>query len=200
MDIYDYPINIKNMKLEMPELNINYPQILELENICVQDKINQNILETIYNMITDQGYYENPKTQITGTWELKNNGNGILSLILINYSYSGGAHGITMVKGITFNMKTGQSYNLKNLFKLDSNYIKVLTDIINEQIKERDIVVFENLDKIKTNQDFYMADKCLVVFFQLYELTAYVYGIPYFPISVYKLKDIISEEGPLGRC
>ncbi len=199
MDIYDYPINIINMKLEMPKLNINYPQVFELENIGIQDKINQHILETIYNMITEQGYYENAQTEITGTWQLKNNNNGILSLTLLNYSYSGGAHGITIVKGLTFNIKTGMSYKLKDLFKPDSNYIKVLTDIIKEQIAERNIFLVEDLNKIKINQDFYISDKCLVIFFQLYELTAYAYGIPYFPISVYKLKDIILDDGPLGK-
>ncbi len=199
MDIYDYPVSIENLKLEMPKLTINYPQVFGLENICIQEKINQSILETIYNMITEQGYYENPDTEITGTWELKNNNKGILSLTLINYSYSEGAHGLTTVKGLTFNVKTGVKYELKDLFKKDSNYVSMLSDIIREQIKERDIIILGEFENIKKDQDFYIADKCLIIFFQLYEITAYAYGIPYFPISVYKIEDIILEEGPLGE-
>jgi hypothetical protein len=43
-----------------------------------------------------------------------------------------------------------------------------------------------------------VADRALVIYFQLYELAAYVFGFIYFPISVYELQDIINDEGPLG--
>ena len=52
---------------------------------------------------------------------------------------------------------------------------------------------------IRPEQDYYIADKALVIYFQLYELTPYAYGFPYFPISVYEIQDIIDENGPLGR-
>ncbi|WP_255323435.1 RsiV family protein [Priestia megaterium] len=52
---------------------------------------------------------------------------------------------------------------------------------------------------IKPDQDFYIADKSLVLFYQLYDLTPYVYGIPYFPISIYAIQDIIEDESPLGQ-
>ena len=48
-------------------------------------------------------------------------------------------------------------------------------------------------------QHFYIADKTLVIYFQLYEITPYVVGLPMFPISVFDLADIIDESGPLGR-
>ena len=44
-----------------------------------------------------------------------------------------------------------------------------------------------------------MADKALVIYFQLYDITPYVFGFPMFPISVYEIQDIIDENGPLGR-
>lgn len=37
-----------------------------------------------------------------------------------------------------------------------------------------------------------------MIYYQLYELTAYVFGFPQFPISVYEIQDIIKENGPLG--
>ncbi|WP_368073024.1 RsiV family protein [Virgibacillus salinus] len=52
---------------------------------------------------------------------------------------------------------------------------------------------------MQPDQDFYIADKALVIYFQLYEITPYVFGFPMFPISVYAIKDIINEDGPLGR-
>lgn len=199
MDNHIFPVVIKTLKLDMPRLEIYYPQVCGLENIYVQDKINNLILEAIYNQITQQGYYDNPKTQITGTWELKNNDKGILSLTLINYAFSGGAHGLTIVKGLTFDIQTGRLYELKDLFKLGADYVKVLSEEVEEQIEERNIQTLGEFKSIKPDQDFYIADLSLTIFFQEYEIAPYSYGILYFPISIYEIEDIIDENGPLGR-
>ncbi|WP_231505605.1 RsiV family protein [Bacillus sp. EB01] len=53
------------------------------------------------------------------------------------------------------------------------------------QIKERSIMTLEPFTGIKPNQDYYIADKAIVLFFQLYDLAPYAYGFPYFPISIY---------------
>ncbi|MBU5255119.1 DUF3298 and DUF4163 domain-containing protein [Tissierella praeacuta] len=193
-----FPIEIKTLKLDMNRLEIYYPQIYGLENIYVEDRMNNLILEAMYNQIAQQGYYENPETYINGTWELKNNDKGILSLTLINYAFSGGAHGLTIVKGLTFDIKNGRLYELKDLFKPDSNYIKVLSEEVEEQIEDRNIQTLEEFKSIKPNQDFYIADLSLTIFFQEYEIAPYSYGILYFPISIYEIQDIIDENGPLG--
>lgn len=193
-----FPIEIKTLKLEMNRLEIYYPQVYGLEDIYVEDIINNSILEAIYNQIVQQGYYENPETQINGTWELKNNDKGILSLTLINYEFSGGAHGLTLVKGLTFDIRTGKLYELKDLFKPGADYVKVLSEEIEEQIEERNIQTLGEFKGIKPNQDFYISDLSLTIFFQEYEIAPYVYGILYFPISIYEIKDIIDENGPLG--
>ncbi|WP_333638479.1 DUF3298 and DUF4163 domain-containing protein [Tissierella praeacuta] len=193
-----FPIEIKTLKLDMNRLEIYYPQIYGLENIYVEDRMNNLILEAMYNQIAQQGYYENPETYINGTWELKNNDKGILSLTLINYAFSGGAHGLTIVKGLTFDIKNGRLYELKDLFKPESNYIKVLSEEVEEQIEDRNIQTLEEFKSIKPNQDFYIADLSLTIFFQEYEIAPYSYGILYFPISIYEIQDIIDENGPLG--
>ena len=194
-----FPVEIKTLKLDMRRLEIYYPQVYGLENIYVEDKINDVILEVMYNQINQQGYYDNPETQITGTWELKNNQKGILSLTLINHAFSGGAHGLTIVKGLTFDIETGKLYELPELFKPGSDYIKVLSEEVKEQIEDRDIQTLGEFEHIKPNQDFYIADLSLTIFFQEYEIAPYVYGILYFPISIYEIEDIIDENGPLGR-
>ena len=195
----DLFVSIKTYKLDMPKLEIYYPQIYGLKNIYVQDKINNSILEAIYEQLKDQGYYDNPETEITGTWELKNDSKGILSLTLINYAFSGGAHGLTKVKGLTFDLSTGKQYELHELFKPKSDYVDLISEKIKKQIKKRDIPVLDEFTKIRIDQDYYIADLSLVIFFQLYEIAPYVYGIPYFPISIYSLEDIIEEDGPLGK-
>ena len=123
----------------------------------------------------------------------------MLSLSLIVYSFSGGAHGITVIKSLSFDVMSGKKYEIGDLFRRNSNYIMRLSDIIKEQIAQRKIPLLNPFISIVPDQDFYIADKCLVVYFQLYELTAYVYGFTYFPNSVYEIQNIIDENGPLGK-
>ena len=119
---------------------------------------------------------------------------------LSNYVYHyHAAHGMTVIKSLTFDLQKGKQAALKDLFKPGSDYVKRISDLIAVQIKERDIPLLVDFTAIKPDQDFYIADKALVVYFQLYEITPYAYGFPMFPISVYDLQDIIDENGPLGR-
>lgn len=192
------PAQIVTHQWVLPRLKVYYPVVIGLKNSVAQYSINYAIQHLIHQMIKDQGYYENPQTQITGHYELKTNERGILSITFLIYSFSGGAHGMTVVKSLTFDVMTGKQYNLKDLFKPGANYVEVLSKLVLAQIKERDIPLLDNFKGISPDQDYYIADKSLVLYFQLYELAAYVYGILYFPISVYTIQDLIDENGPLG--
>ena len=193
------PVLVVSNHLLLPRLDVYYPVIIGLSNLAVQQSINSTILDLVYRMINEQGYYQNPATQITGSYELKTNERGILSISIIIYSFSGGAHGITVTKSLTIDVQTGQVYQLKDLFKPGVDYVKRLSDIIKLQIIQRNIPLLVEFKSISNDQDYYIADKALVIYFQLYELTAYVYGFQYFPISVYEIQDIVNEQGPLGR-
>jgi len=106
---------------------------------------------------------------------------------------------MTYIKSLTFDLEKGKLCGLKDLFKPGSDYVKRLSLLIDAEIKQRQIFLLNGFTAIRPDQDFYIADKALVIYFQLYELTAYAYGFPMFPISVYDLADIIDEHGPLGR-
>ena len=80
-----------------------------------------------------------------------------------------------------------------------SDYVKVISRLVKEQIEQRDIQLLNEFTEIRQDQDFYIADKTLVIYFQLYEITPYVVGFPMFPISVFDLAEIIDVRGPLGR-
>lgn len=194
------PVPIVTEYINRPRLTFAYPRVTGLPNPAVQQKINQTISGLVSQLTADTGYYQNQQAVITGTYELKTNELGVLSLSIIVYWYSGGAHGMTVIKSLTFNVATGQVYQLSDLFKPGSDYIRVISDAVRRQIKERQISLFEEPFKtIQPEQDYYIADKSLVVYFQLYEIAAYVFGILFFPISVYTLQDIINENGPLAK-
>jgi len=199
MSLIELPVNVYTHRLFGPRLNVLYPIIYGGPNPLAQHMINISIYSIVQMLLTEQGYFQNPLADVTGNYEIKNNQKGILSLSIINYTFAGGAHGLTLIKSLTADINTGRLYQLPELFKKGSNYVDVLSAIIKEQIEQRKIETLGEFDKIRPNQYFYIADKCLVIYFALYEITPYVFGFPYFPIPIYEIENIIDQNGPLAK-
>ncbi|WP_164669784.1 DUF3298 and DUF4163 domain-containing protein [Virgibacillus doumboii] len=196
------PVNIEPVRVSNgPDIQVVYPQVFGMRDQEMERFINQSIVDETQQLI-DMQVAEMPTTivEMDGSFEIKNNQRDILSLTLTNYAYHyQAAHGMTYIKALTFDLKKRTRCSLSDLFKPGSNYVDRLSELINEQIRDRNIDTFEDTVNIQPEQDFYIADKTLVIYFQLYEITPYVFGFPMFPISVYAIQDIIDEDGPLGR-
>ncbi|NMD69883.1 DUF3298 and DUF4163 domain-containing protein [Bacillus sp. DNRA2] len=181
------------------KIEIYYPMISGLTNHSVQQHINRSVMDAYHQLLKERSYYEPSLLELNGWFEVKTNQRGIFSVALYVYSYTGGAHGMTTIRTLTFDMTTGKQYTLTDLFKAGSNYQTKLLDIIKFQIKQREIPVISEPINFPGNNNFYIADKSLILFYQLYDLAPYYYGITYFPISIYDLQNIIDENGPLGK-
>jgi len=96
--------------------------------------------------------------QMIGTYEIKTNQRYALSLTLANYAIDA-ANGLTLMKSLTFDIRTGESYQLVDLFQPGSEYVTKLSDIVQKQIKIRDISTVGTFNGVSPNQDFYIADK-----------------------------------------
>ncbi|KRF30534.1 DUF3298 and DUF4163 domain-containing protein [Paenibacillus sp. Soil787] len=199
MNGLDHPVSIKTYQVLRDKLQLLYPAVEKQLPYSAELAMNTAIVNAVNKQLREQGYPQNPQTDVTAHYELKTNERGVLSLTLWNYAFSGGAHGLTIQNALTFNTETGKAYTLKDLFKPGSDYVAKLSAIIKAELKTRDIPLLVEFNGIKPDQDFYIADKALVVYFQVYELAAYVYGFLYFPISIYAIQDIIAEDGPLGK-
>ncbi|WP_102275515.1 DUF3298 and DUF4163 domain-containing protein [Cytobacillus massiliigabonensis] len=197
-----FPVSIRTEKISGgKDKNIYYPQVYKMKNVRLEQNINRKIVHQTQQLVNELvGGDPASVVEIIGSYEIKNNQREVLSLALSNYTYHyHAAHGMTIIKSLTFDLKEGKHCELKDLFKPGSDYVKRLSMQIQKQIKQRNIQLLNPFTEIKPNQDFYIADKTIVIYFQLYEITPYVFGFPMFPISVYDLLDIIDENGPLGR-
>ncbi len=197
----DLPVSIitKRLPHASKDVKIFYPVVTQLSNSNAQSTINHAIITTLNKILVERSFYDKDLVELLAYYELKNNQRGILSLNLIVYSFTGGAHGMTTIKSLSFDTKTGKQYKLNDLFKTGSHYEKKLSDIISQRIKDWNIQLLEPFKGIRSDQDFYIADTSLVIYFQLYEITPYVWGFPYFPIPILDLADIINPDGPLDR-
>jgi Protein of unknown function (DUF3298). len=191
-------VPIEVQQITEPNIKVRVPVVSGGTNQAARKKMNDDILKVVHELMKDQSYPNPDIQEMDGTFEVKNNQRGVLSLSLLNYTFTGGAHGNTLQKSLTFDVENGKSYKLSELFKPDSNYKKRLNDIIQAQIKARKLPLLGDYPGISDDQDFYIADKSLVVYFPLYAIVPYAWGFPYFPISVYEIENIIDENGPLG--
>jgi hypothetical protein len=198
--MFHLPVTIHTHTINTPPgVNIVYPSVSGLANRQVQDHINRAIAHQVELLRHEQKKYQSGTlTEMIGHYEIKTNERGILSLTLSNYAYSRPmAHGYTLLKAMTFSVLTGKQYSLGDLFKPGSDYVGVLSAEVAAQIKERDLPLLNGFTAISPNQDYYLADKSIVIFFQLYEITSYYVGFPMFPISVYDVQSVAADPGPL---
>jgi len=198
-----FPVPIQTGSYVVPNVEVYYPSVYGLPNVGAQTAMNEAIRAQANAMVVEQlgqRPSDGDATSMTGLYEIKTNQRGVLSLTQSNYAYTPpAAHGMTLLRSLTFDAATGKAYALPELFRPGSGYEEAINRSIRLQIEDRDVPLLTEFTGIAKDQPYYIADKALVVYFQLYELTPYVYGFPMFPISVYELQDFVVEAGPLGR-
>ncbi|MDQ1911806.1 DUF3298 domain-containing protein [Paenibacillus sp. GD4] len=191
---------IVTRKLVKPRLEVKYPQVHGLRSRFAEQMINHSILDAVYDLIRTQGYVNNPEMTITGTYETKLHKNGLASFVYENYGYSkGAAHGMTYKSSQTFGLDDGREYKLGDMFLPGSDWVKRINEIIRREFKERDIPMLAEFKSIRPDQPYFLTDRAIGIYFQLYEYTPYVYGFPTFEIPFGQVKDILDPNGPAGR-
>lgn len=142
-----------------------------------------------FNYRMENGYPFN-NYQVLQTYKVTYNEYPIISLYSEIYEYSGGAHGLTTLKGHTIDIKNGLHLTLNDLFVDDYDYSKtILTYIETEAIRrqeEDDIMYFddlsENIIKYYDEKNFYLTNKGVAIFYPLYTIAPYATGIQIFEV------------------
>ncbi|GAA3402292.1 DUF3298 and DUF4163 domain-containing protein [Paenibacillus hodogayensis] len=202
MEYRDLSATVSKKVMLKPRLQIRYPQLSGLPNRKAQLRINDTIMQLVYRMIRDQGYVQDPTKEMTGTYEIKLNGHGLISIVFQNYAYSKGqAHGVTVQKSLTMDLWDGREYRFADLFRPDSGYKETIDAIIRKQIEEKDVPIFDmnSFPGVGPNQDYYLTPNELAVYYQQAEYTPYVYGFPTFSIPYADIAGIADPQGPIGR-
>lgn len=187
--------------IPVPHGYVYYPYFTGM-NRAVQVKINHHVYSIVTGLLKKQGYFDNPQRDNVGTgYAVRTNEQGVLSLSLSNDTYiEQHANSIQYLVSLTYDITTGKYYTLKDLFKPNSPYVQVISTIIAPKLEERvGGYIIKPFKQIRPDQDFYIADRSLVIVLPVLEYTAHVAGNLLFPISVYDLSSIIDENNPLGK-
>jgi hypothetical protein len=189
---------VKERYLTKPRINIRYPFFYGIDDWFVESKINQVIFKELLSILDEQNYECSDK-EFLGTFQLKVNQKSIVSLILKVFSFSRGTTDeITVMRSLTFNLKTGKKYNLEELFKPVYLYKQQLSNYIQQDIHKNNIPLLEPFKSIKEKQGYYLTPSYLVIYFQQYEYIPKASGFLKIPISYYNIEEMINKDSAIG--
>lgn len=180
---------------------VYYPQVEGMANKGAEKTANQRLAELSEVKPVDPAamldYSYNGDFAVT--FFQKN----LLVLELNGYKFPfGAAHGMPTKLHAKLDLRTGQFYDLKDLFKPGSSYVKVLSEIVAAQIKndpQYSYVWPDEYKGISPEQPFYVTADSLYLYFTPYEIAPYVAGFPTFRIPFGQIRDIIDEKAPFWK-
>jgi len=182
---------------------MEWPEISGLADSALQEKINKKLIDTFLKD-KEKIAQDNIKNERTQDEDFKVHKNKDLLIIQANgYIYPiGAAHGMPYTKDYPLNLKTGEIYKLKDLFKTNAKYKERLTTIIRNQIalnkKITDFEYLQHVDSTPTVEDtigFTVQKDALVLTFAPYEVAPYAAGFVPFEIPYGQIIDIIDTKG-----
>lgn len=191
---------------EAIDVNLKIPVVHGIKSITVENKINnmfykdainfKNPLEKDANKYLsdskkDKNLHFN-KYSAYETFKVKYNKNDLLSIPVRYYQYTGGANGLEVQRGYTFNLKNGKLLQLPNLFEKGFDYKKIISAAVLKQMKAHSDIYFpdaiKNFKGISGNQPYYIENGNLVIFYGPFEIAPHAAGIPEFKIPFSSLK------------
>jgi hypothetical protein len=193
------------------EVNVNIPVIVNMENKAEQAKINKTIKETLLNKknvieqdavqfkkeAKQQGYSD-VKFEYLVDFNKKYRNDRLLSFLMSEYQYTGGAHGLETRTGVTVDSESGLLESLGIFFNNPDEAIKLIKTEIYLAIDDnkQKYGYFPDAKEVVSKTDefqFYLNDKGFVIYFPLYELVPYANGIPEYLIEYSKLDPYLKD-------
>jgi hypothetical protein len=180
---------------------VYYPQVKRMVDKVAEQNVNRSLknLSTLKELGDDEPL---PYTY-SGDFEVEYFKKDLLVLELNSYDYQlGAAHGMPSKVYTHINLVNGTMYELKHLFKPESDYVKVISAMIGEQINKDDeySYVFPDAYKgISPDQSFYVSEEALFIYFSPYEIAPFAAGFPTFKIPYLEIENIINVDGDFWK-
>ncbi|MDR3596988.1 DUF3298 and DUF4163 domain-containing protein [Clostridium sp.] len=125
--------------------------------------------------------------EIYSRYTVSKDNDKLISLYDDYYEYLGGAHGMTTRTSYTIDKDKESLLTLKDLFVKGYDYKDIINREIRAEINKNPQNYFDSgsvFKGISENQNFYIEDDNLVIYYQLYDIAPYVFGIPEFKIPL----------------
>ncbi|MFA5839598.1 MAG: DUF3298 domain-containing protein [Candidatus Margulisiibacteriota bacterium] len=175
----------------MPErysIEVSVPLIKGLKNTAIQNKVNSAIKKALMNEIASFKKEEKAKTiSIESCLAIDNSVVGISSKYVSLYCsvmyFVAGAHPSHWIIPFNYNLETGKTIQLRDLFRGKKNYLQSLVSLSKQKLVEQEIKTDEWVNRgiqpnDKSFQYFTFNQEKLRIIFGEYQICAYVSGMP----------------------
>lgn len=185
-----------------PDYLVYYPQVEGIQDRTAAQKLNRRLkeLSQVKPVPSDQKL----DYTYTGDFQVSFYRYYLLQLELTGYRYPlGAAHGMPSLIYAIINLGNGRMYSLKDLFKPGSPYVRELSRIVGEQIRndpQYSYVFPDSYTGIKEDQPFYVTEDALHLYFEPYEIAPYAAGFPTFTIPFIQIRNLINTKGEFWQA
>lgn len=177
------------------EVSVRIPQLVGTFDPEWEQGFNQNLRDRLAAYVTElkeiaaeawdlEGEYRPFPYQGIVDFEVKLNRGGLLSIAIVNYVFTGGAHGTTAHEYINLDLTTGQSISFHALFNTDAELERAAEKIDAKIGEEPDWFFIDKFtpELFAADQGFFLQDHHAVICFAHYELAPYAAGVQEFAV------------------
>ncbi len=194
------------------EAEWSYPKLISQNEVIqkITGKLSERMKPALqeYQKDAKEGFMSDV---ITSTWlftydySIEYYSQELISFTGLVYSYTGGAHGNTYFVSSNYAVSNEESRLLKlaDLFKKDSGYVKVLSDLIIKDLKRQKAgwVVAGEIKSLKEDEigPFALSPAGIQFAFAPYAVGSYAEGAYFVTINYESISSVIDPQGPLSK-
>lgn len=163
--------NYKKEKKKNIQIYSIYPQLNKMDNKQVQSKINNLILDKVYEFLPKikNSYRKKITIYYYVNYEITHFMNYILSIKFYEFYYNKEINESNyFINSITINVLDGTIYELKDLFEKEVNYKIKINKLLKENLSKVNTTteIICKLNFSDTVQGFYLTDNSIVIYYQ----------------------------------
>lgn len=178
--VFDNQLTVtsKTMKIKKTaklSASIKYPVIKDMKDEKIQKAVNKALLKEAKSALRNgrkaasKLKKKGVKAETAVDFSLKYNQNGLLSIVMSEYQFSGGANGTNRDVCKNFDLSTGRELKLKDLFVDFDQAKKAVNKAVRAGIdakKSQGIEEVKTFKSIGNKQEYYFAPEGLIIVFQ----------------------------------
>lgn len=177
-----------------PQVLSNINSTIQLDVSTFREDLSEE--QKDYNNTATQNNLPLKKYRVTSNYAVTFNKNHVLSTIMSLMGFDGSSSGplYNELNNYNYDLMTGNTLTIKDLFNSNVNYIKLVTDYVNYKINQNKDLYYTHVDiEIPDAQSFYITDDGIVIYFGLDEIAPSQFGIPKFKMSFSKFAPYINS-------
>jgi len=209
--IVAYVLTMKSHTVELIEttsendttrIYVQIPKIMNTTNTGFENDFNSHIQQIVSGIIQDvktsaQEAFKDgilrTKYEVHISTELKYTSKDFVSLVIYYYTYTGGAHGNTIVSTYNVDLKRGKVLSLDDIFDNACNYKDIIRkEIVNQINLQKDNYFEDAVEYVQkdtlSQRPFTITKDALQIYYQDYEIAPHSTGMPIFEIPFSKLE------------